>query len=140
MLTVGWCEMVGLPGLGIDAIAAKIDTGASSSSIDASRVREISGSAVPTVRFRVHLEDDQSVTAEAPLVDLRVVRNPGQGGRAEQRYVIRTDLLIAGESWSIEVTLARRTRMDYRVLIGREALTGRALVNPAAAFLLGGTP
>ncbi|OFW67000.1 MAG: hypothetical protein A2Z12_07020 [Actinobacteria bacterium RBG_16_68_21] len=138
MLTIGWCEMVRLPVLGIDAIAAKIDTGASSSSIDATRVREVPNSPARTVRFRIHLDDGQSVIAEAPVVDVRTVRNPGRGGREEQRYVIRTDLVLGGESWPIEVTLARRTRMEYRVLIGREALGGRAVVDPAAAFLLGG--
>lgn len=137
MLTVGWCEVVGLPGLGIDSIAAKIDTGASSSSIDATKIREVPDAPVRTVRFRVHLDDGRSVTAEAPVLDLRTVRNPGRGGREEQRYVIRTDLALAGELWPIEVTLARRTRMEYRVLIGREALGGRVIVDPAVAFLLG---
>lgn len=137
MLTVGWCELVGLPALGIDAIAAKVDTGASSSSIDATKIQEVPGAAVRTVRFRVHLDDGRAVTVEAPVHDYRTVRNPGRGGREEQRYVIRTDLVLAGARWPIEVTLARRTRMEYRMLIGREALGGRALVDPATAFLLG---
>ena len=137
MLTVGWCEVVGLPGLGIDTIAAKIDTGASSSSIDATKIREVSGAPVRTVRFRVHLDDGRTVTAEAPFLDLRTVRNPGRGGREEKRYVIRTELTLAGASWPIEVTLARRTRMADRGLIGREALAGRVIVDPEVAFRLG---
>ena len=138
MLMVGWCEMVGLPALGIDTIAAKVDTGASSSSIDASRVRELPDAPVRTVRFRVHLDDGRTVTAEAPVLDVRTVRNPGRGGREEERFVIRTDLVLGGESWPVEVTLARRTRMEYRMLLGREALSGRATVDPAGAYLLGG--
>ena len=137
MLTVGWCEMVGLPALGIDAIAAKVDTGASSSSIDATRIHEVPGAPVRTVRFQIHLDDGRGITAQAPVHDIRTVRNPGRGGREEQRYVIRTDLSLGGESWPVEVTLARRTRMDYRMLIGREALGGRAVVDPAVAYHLG---
>ena len=137
MLTVGWCEMVGLPALGIDAIAAKVDTGASSSSIDATRIHEVPGAPVRTVRFQIHLDDGRAITAQAPVHDIRTVRNPGRGGREEQRYVIRTDLSLGGESWPVEVTLARRTRMDYRMLIGREALGGRAVVDPAVAYHLG---
>jgi len=137
MLTVGWCEIVGLPALGIDAIAAKVDTGASSSSIDATRIHEVPDAPVRTVRFQIHLDDGRAITAQAPVHDIRTVRNPGRGGREEQRYVIRTDLSLGGESWPVEVTLARRTRMDYRMLIGREALGGRAVVDPAVAYHLG---
>ena len=137
MLTVGWCEVVGLPGLGIDVIAAKIDTGASSSSIDVSRVSEFEHDGATFVSFRVHLSRTDTVEASAPVVDVRTVRNPGRGGREEERYVIRTDLSLGGERWPIDLNLARRTRMQYRMLIGREAISGRALVDPAASYLLG---
>jgi hypothetical protein len=124
MLTVGWREVVGLPGLGIDSIAAKIDTGASSSSIDVSRIEEYESTGERMVRFRA---------------DVRTVRNPGRGGREEDRYVIRTDLALGGQRWSIDVTLARRTRMQYRMLLGREAISHRAVVDPSASYLLRGS-
>lgn len=138
MLTVGWCEIVGLPGLGIDVIAAKIDTGASSSSIDVSRISEYEHKGERFIRFRVHLSRTETVEASAPIVDVRTVRNPGRGGRAEERYVIRTDLALGDERWPIDLNLARRTRMEYRMLIGREAISGRAVVDPSAEYLLGG--
>ena len=138
MLTVGWREIVGLPGLGIDVLAAKIDTGASSSSIDVSKVSEFEHDGERFVHFRVHLSRTETVEASAPIVDVRTVRNPGRGGREEERYVIRTDLSIGGEQWPIDLNLSRRTRMQYRMLIGREAISGRALVDPAASYLLGG--
>lgn len=137
MLTVGWCEIVGLPGLGIDVIAAKIDTGASSSSIDVSRISEYEHKGERFVRFRVHLARTQTVEASAPVVDVRTVRNPGRGGREEERYVIRTDLALGGERWPIDLNLSRRTRMQYRMLIGREAISGRVVVDPSASYLLG---
>jgi hypothetical protein len=139
MLTVGWREVVGLPGLGIDSIAAKIDTGASSSSIDVSRIEEYESRGKRMVRFRVHLSRTETVEASAPIADVRTVRNPGRGGREEDRYVIRTDLALGGERWSIDVTLARRTRMQYRMLLGREAISHRAVVDPSASYLLGGS-
>ena len=137
MLTVGWCEIVGLPGLGIAAIAAKIDTGASSSSIDVSRLAEFERDGEIFVSFRVHLSRTETVEASAPVVDVRTVRNPGRGGREEDRYVIRTDLGLGGERWPIDLNLSRRTRMQYRMLIGREALSDRVLVDPSSAYLLG---
>ena len=135
--TIGWREWVGLPDLGIPSIEAKIDTGAKSSSIDVRDVHVVEGVVPTMVQFRIRLGRNRTVSAEAPIVDIRTVRNPGRGGREEQRFVIRTDIALAGERWPIEVNLARRTRMTYRMLLGREALVDRAIVDPGASYLLG---
>jgi hypothetical protein len=134
---IGWLEWVGLPDLRIDTIAAKVDTGARSSSIDVSKVEELGDG---RIRFVVHLDRGHSVPAEAEIFDVRSVRNPGKGGRDERRFVIQTGLELAGQRWPIEVNLARRTRMQYRMLIGRTAIKNRVLVDPSASYLLGGDP
>lgn len=134
--TVGWREWVGLPDLGIPRIAAKIDTGAKSSSIDVSNIEVVQGYAQTRVRFDIRLGRNLTLSAEAPVIDVRTVRNPGRGGREEDRYVIRTDLALGGERWPIDLNLARRTRMTYRMLLGREALVERVMVDPGASYLL----
>ena len=72
---------------------------------------------------------------EAPVSDRRVVRS--SNGETELRYVIRTALSIAGQTWSVDITLTNRERMDLPMLIGREALAGRALVDPQRSWLCG---
>lgn len=137
-VVVGWREWVGLPDLGIAVIAAKVDSGAKSSSIDASHIEPYTTeSGERRVRFRVHPAKKATVYADAPVSDFRTIRNPGHGGREEERFVIRTDLEIAGSRWPIEVTLARRKRMQYRMLVGREAIAGMCLIDPNSSYLLG---
>ena len=135
---VGWREWVALPALGIDAIRAKLDTGAKTSALHAwdEELYEVGGH--PWVRFCAHpieRDDDTVVRCAAPLTDCRWVTNSG-GGR-EHRNVITTMLGIAGETWEIELTLTHRDEMGFRMLLGREAMRGRLIVDPTQSFRTG---
>src|SRR5690606_21183019 len=58
-------------------------------------------------------------------------------GNRETRYVIKTGLKIKEDIWEIEVSLTNRDSMGYRMLLGREAMRGKMLVDPESSFLLG---
>ena len=60
------------------------------------------------------------VTCEARAVDQRTVRN--SGGGVEKRYIITTLLKLGEKSWPIELALANRDQMGFRMLLGRTAL------------------
>jgi hypothetical protein len=139
--TIGWREWVSLPDLGVDDIKAKVDTGARSSTLHAWAVETVDRPhAGPVVRFVLHpRQRDLSLTvaAEAPLVGWRDVRS--SNGTLERRPVIRTPVVIAGSRVSIELTLTRRDEMGFRMLIGRRALRGRFVIDPAQSFAGGGT-
>lgn len=51
--------------------------------------------------------------------------------------MISTPIQVGGNIWDIELTLGNRDSMGYRMLLGREAMSGRMLVDPAVSFLLG---
>jgi hypothetical protein len=135
---VGWWEWVALPDLGIERIKAKVDTGADSSVIHAYDVRRVVVRGRPAVRFRVHplqADTETVVLATAEMFDRRWVRSTS--GRRTHRPVVRTTARLGDHAWRIDLTLARRDVMGFRMLLGREALRDRFLVDAGRVDLRG---
>jgi ribosomal protein S6--L-glutamate ligase len=132
---LGWQEWISLPGLGLPAIKAKIDTGARSAALHAVAVEPFGPTDNPQVRFIIQPDPDDpdlEITCSAPVIDRREVRS--SNGDAEMRYFIRTEIMVGARRWPIEVSLTNRETMSLRMLIGREALGDEAMVLPDALF------
>ena len=142
---VGWREWVELPdlptgGTAAPRVKAKVDTGARTSSLHAFDVETFERDGTDLVRFNLHprqRRDDGAVPCEAELLDTREVKS--SNGQVQARPVIVTHAVVCGKRFQLEVTLADRGAMGFRMLLGREALRGRFLVDPAASYL-GGKP
>jgi hypothetical protein len=133
---LGWREWVRLPDLNVGRIKAKVDTGARTSCLHAFEIKPFTRDGHTYVNFVVHPVQRQSkpeISCTARVVDYRGVTD--SGGRVEQRYVICTDLKLGASSWEIELTLTNRDQMGFRMLIGRQALKGRYLVDPGRSFI-----
>jgi ribosomal protein S6--L-glutamate ligase len=136
MMRVGWEEWVGLPGLGLPALRAKVDTGARTSALHAFDIEPFGRARKPHVRFAVHPipgREDVTIACSAPILDRREVTS--SNGETEFRFVIGTDLQIGARRWPIEVTLTDRGAMANRMLLGRQALAEGITVNPTESFL-----
>jgi ribosomal protein S6--L-glutamate ligase len=130
-----WCVF---PSLNIPAIKARVDSGAKTSAIHAFNIQTFQRNGEDWVSFYVHpLQNDRKsvVRCEAPVVDRRVVKS--STGTAEKRFVIRTAIELGDNYWEVELTLTNRDSMGYRMLLGREAMLGRMLVDPAESFCAG---
>jgi hypothetical protein len=135
---IGWREWISFPGLGIDRIKAKIDTGARTSAIHAFRVRKFGEAADHQIEFYLHpVQHKRSLELRcvASLIDERVVKS--SNGKSEIRYVIKTPMRLGGDVWPIELTLSNRDQMGFRLLVGRAAIRGRCIVDPGSSYLLG---
>ena len=135
---VGWREWVALPAMGVSLLKAKVDTGARSSALHAFDLERFERDRLPWVRFTVHpFQGDVATTirAECQLLGQRVVRS--SGGQAETRPVVAADVELAGQRFEIELTLTNRDAMGFRMLLGRQAIRGRFVVDPNRSFVLG---
>ena len=140
LVVAGWREWVGLPELGLDAVKAKLDTGARSSSLHADDVTIVVRDGVPFARFSVRpwqRTASGAVWGELPLLDERTVRS--STGHVETRPVVLGSVTIVGIVIPAEITLTNRDAMGFRMLIGREALRRRLLVNSGRSYV-GGRP
>ncbi|HEX5694003.1 MAG TPA: RimK/LysX family protein [Arenimonas sp.] len=136
-LPLGWREWLALPDLGITAVRAKVDTGARSSSLHVESQETFRRDGEEWVRFvldtgRYHAPQ---AAGEARVLARRKVTD--SGGHSSERIFIHTRLRLAGLEWLAEVNLAQRRNMLFPMLLGRTALAGRFIVNPAASFLQG---
>jgi len=130
-----WCS---LPELGIPTIKARVDSGAKTSALHAINIAPFLKEGQNWVKFDINPIQNNVKTiihCEAPLIDKRVVKS--SSGFREQRYVIQTSLEIGNSKWLIEMTLTNRDSMGFRMLLGREAMSGRVLVDPEEQYLLG---
>jgi len=136
---IGWKEWFGLNDLGLPAIKGKIDTGAKTSSLHAFNIENFYIENVEYVKFDIHPLQKNKNSAHccvAQVIDRRMVSD--SSGRKEKRFVIESDLLIGETKTKIELTLANRDSMAFRMLLGREAIKQtQMLVDVSKSFVQG---
>lgn len=132
---VGWRELVGLPDFVSARIPAKIDTGARTSSLHATRIERFDRDGQRWVRFLLDLGDGRSepVTCEVPRADRRIITS--SNGEGQDRFIIKTRLRLGEHVYRAEFSLADRSDMKFPILIGRTALKNRFLVDPGRSWL-----
>lgn len=130
-----WCA---LPEMALPAIKARVDSGAKTSSIHAFNIHTFRRSGEMWVSFEIHpIQGNRRtlIRCERPVVGRRSVKS--STGISEKRYVISTPITLGENTWDIELTLANRDSMGYRMLLGREAMTDRLLIDPSTSFCFG---
>lgn len=123
----GWVEwvIVGEDGL---RLKAKLDTGATTSSLSAEDIQVIDREEDGRwVRFKVRDREKRAVAFEAPLV--RHVQIRRHNGKAQRRPVVKIGMCVGDVYRERQFTLIDRTGFVYPVLIGRNYLEGHILVD-----------
>jgi hypothetical protein len=137
-IVIGSLEKCDLPQLGIEGLHVRVDTGAKTSSLHVDNIKEFTKDNVMWISFDIHpdvYDIDEIVRKEAKVVDIKRVKS--STATKQRRYVIHTKISMANKSWKIRLTLTDRSTMTYRMLLGREAMKGRFMVDPECQYRLG---
>nr|WP_240478302.1 RimK/LysX family protein [Photobacterium aquae] len=131
---VGQVETIKVHELGLDYLA-RIDTGAATTSINAKDIKVI-GDESDSENMRDHLghtveftsvnEKGEEARYKGKIVKVSKIRN-AQG--VERRYAVKMDLGWNGQHKRVNVNLRDRSKLDYKLLIGRNWLMGDYIVD-----------
>ncbi len=134
---IGWREWVALPELKIKRIKVKVDTGARSSALHAFNLKSFVRGGKTLIRFDIHpIQHSTSkvITIVTEMLDERYVRS--SNGKTQLRPVIQTAVRLGNhQPWPIELTLTDRDAMGFRMLLGRQAIRKRLLIDPGRSYL-----
>lgn len=131
--TFGYIENVFVGNLGLE-MKGKLDTGADSSSVHAFNVEIYKrGERDNWVKFRLVGKDGRAIRYDQNVV--RFVHIKTKTGGTLRRPVIHLPLCIGGKRARAEVNLADRGEFEYDILIGREFLASRILVDSSRTFM-----
>ena len=126
---IGWREDVALPEFGGGLIIAKIDTGARNAALHAE------GIAIRGKRVSFVLElDGKLQRCEAVLLGAKRVKS--SNGLSELRPIVEVAIQIGVHKFAVETTLTDRADMGVPMLLGRNSIKGRFIVNPARSFIV----
>lgn len=134
-ILLGWREWVYLPKLCKLPMKAKVDTGAKTSALHAKNI-VIFNPKDPWVSFELvpSIKLNKPIHVKAKLTDYRTIKT--SLGHKTLRPVIQTVIRMGEAEFEVELTLVNRSLMGYRMLLGRQALKKRFLINPSRSFLL----
>ena len=130
---LGSVEWVSVQDEGVRA-RARIDTGATTSSMHAEQLREFERDGKPWLRFSFDPGSEGESVELVRQVERRV-RIKRNDGSSQRRYVVKMVLTVGDITENVEVTLNDRSDFEYPILIGRNFLTDNALVDVSGQML-----
>lgn len=132
-VTFGYIENVAVGNLALE-MKGKLDTGADTSSVHAYDVEVYKrGKRDNWVKFRLIGKDGRSIRYDQNVI--RFANIKAKTGGTIRRPVIHLPICVGGRSARAELNLADRGEFEYDILIGREFLANRILVDSSRTFM-----
>ncbi|OQX35415.1 MAG: hypothetical protein B0D91_10855 [Oceanospirillales bacterium LUC14_002_19_P2] len=134
-LVIGAVEQASFENLGL-TMEARIDTGATTSSLGAADIRLFERDGRQWVSFRLNGEqkDKDSLVVERQMVRNVMIKRHGK--ESQQRPVVKLKVRIGKIEQMAEFTLTDRSQFEFPVLVGRNILTDMAIVDVSHEYLV----
>ncbi|SMD38902.1 Uncharacterized conserved protein [Reichenbachiella faecimaris] len=127
-ITIGRIDKIDLPEFGLENIEAKIDTGANRSSIHCSKIEHKDFEGVDSIVFSIPL-DGSGEENSFHSADFFKKKIKSSSGHVEERYIIKTTVVLFNKRFKTTFSLTDRTEMKYPILLGRKLLVGHFKVD-----------
>lgn len=140
-ITAGWKEYADFPAWNLRRVKVKLDTGARSAAIGVRRCVLVGDGEACEAELHVapyRRRPAREIVVRVPVVGFKAVRS--SDGTTERRPVIEVELTLGPVTKRVRATVANRTRMLVKVILGRHALGPEFVVDPARKFLLRAAP
>ncbi len=130
MKIIGRIDKADFPELTLENIAIKIDTGAYTSSIHSHDISELIENNEKILEFEIldpahtHYHDKKFRTK-----NYKVKAVKSSNGVVEKRFFVKTEIVIFGKNYPIQLSLTNRGEMKYPILLGRRFLNKKVLVD-----------
>lgn len=123
---LGRIDRIDFPKLNLFNIEVKIDTGAYTSAIHCSNIIEEGNTLRCTFESKGHpnFKSEDVIFENYTHTDVK-----SSNGHKENRYKIKTDAVFFGKTYKINLTLSTRDDMRFPVLIGRQFLSKKFIVD-----------
>lgn len=123
---IGREDKVSFPKLNLNNIDVKIDTGAYTSAIHCSEIVEKDNSLICTFYSEGHanFNAENVIFNEYSKTDVK-----SSNGFKENRFKIKSEVIFFGKTYKINLTLSTRADMKFPVLIGRQFLSKKFIVD-----------
>ena len=129
---IGRKDKADFPELGLEELDIKVDTGAYTSAIHCHKIvtKKIDGRDVLsfTLLDPSHAQYNDTEFSTEKYTEKRIKNSFGY---SEKRFIVKTDILLFGKSYNIELSLSKRGEMRFPILIGRRFLMGKFIVDPS---------
>jgi len=130
---VGLYENVYIPFLE-KTFKAKIDTGATTTSMHAQDIKEFERDGKKWVKFKYLNKDEKLIEKSLPVE--RIVSIKRHGIKENQkRYVVKVRINLGEFSEVVDVSLTNRSKFSYPVLVGRNYLNGFMVVDVSKEYV-----
>jgi len=130
--TIGRVDKADFPAFDLHNIDVKIDTGAYTSSIHCESIEELEKEGKKYVQFKLLISDGKSNKNMELYAHNYALKNiKSSNGLYEERFVIKSTIVLFGKTYPLSLSLTDRSNMRYPILLGRQLLKKRFIVNVA---------